>query len=52
MKKFLNFLDSLEYHYEIQDKMVIVLNQVIYRESDYKHIVIPKNIEFRAGLNL
>ena len=52
MKKFLNFLDSLEYHYEIQDKMVIVLNQVIYRESDYKHIVIPENIEFRAGLNL
>ena len=57
MEKFLEFLDSIDIDYEIQDGEVIVkkelnIEKLDIKELDVKHISIPENTYFINGLDL
>ena len=51
MKKFLEFLDSIDIDYEIQDGAVIVKEQLAIDElGEVEQISIPENTDFEFGL--
>ena len=52
MEKFLEFLDSIDIDYEIQDGAVIVLSTFSSSELCFDNIIIPENTEFSEGLDL
>lgn len=57
MEEFLEFLDSIDIDYEIQDGAVIVkeelnIEELDIEELDVKHISIPENTYFINGLDL
>lgn len=52
MEKFLEFLDSIDIDYEIQNGAVVVLSTFSSFELCFDNIIIPENTEFSGGLDL